>query len=181
MTSIGVHLTVDRPVGIPHQKLGYDPRNLWTPAYGLTKFSDLFCTDRQLVALTTFSDLVPEARRKVLEDALAAGLTTDARLAGGRTGAEAYADAVVTYLGIGVSKATDYHRLLCAWRSDVKNEGVGHLFARQAIPMVLGLLRRQPTVFVVGDLRDQYTWIAKAVKRLPPGPDPTFPKRCCDA
>ena len=38
------------------------------PLYGLTKFSDLF-TARQLVALTTFSDLVEEARERVKRDA----------------------------------------------------------------------------------------------------------------
>ena len=39
--------------------------------------SDLF-TPRQLVALTTFSDLVQEARERVKRDALAAGLPTTA-------------------------------------------------------------------------------------------------------
>ncbi len=39
--------------------------------YGMTTFGDLF-TDRQLVALNTFSDLVHEARAKIEADALAA-------------------------------------------------------------------------------------------------------------
>ena len=38
--------------------------------------ADLF-THRQLVALTTFSDLVQEARERVKRDALAAGLPDD--------------------------------------------------------------------------------------------------------
>lgn len=33
---------VDRPGDVPNEDLPYDPRNVWTPAYGLTKFSDLF-------------------------------------------------------------------------------------------------------------------------------------------
>ena len=45
-----------------------DPRNFWTTQYGLTKYGDLF-TARQLVALTTFSDLVQEARERVKLDA----------------------------------------------------------------------------------------------------------------
>ena len=40
-------------------------------------FADLF-TDRQLVALTTFSDLVAEAREKVLADALMTAMDADA-------------------------------------------------------------------------------------------------------
>ena len=61
---------------------------------------DLF-TPRQLVALTTFSDLVQEARERVKRDALAAGLPDDGkRLDAGGTGATAYADAVAVYLGV---------------------------------------------------------------------------------
>src|SRR5699024_4836263 len=90
---------VSRPEDVPDQELGFDPRNLWTPDYGLTRFSDLF-TNRQLVALTTFSDLVSEARERVVKDALEAGMPAGDRLAAGGTGAEAYGDAVATYLGM---------------------------------------------------------------------------------
>ena len=41
-------------------------------------WGDLF-TPRQLVALTTFSDLVQEARERVKRDALAAGLPDDGK------------------------------------------------------------------------------------------------------
>ncbi|MDE0178858.1 MAG: DUF1156 domain-containing protein, partial [Gammaproteobacteria bacterium] len=44
----------------PENALPSNPRDFKTPNYGLTSFGDLF-TDRQLVALTTFSDLVAEA------------------------------------------------------------------------------------------------------------------------
>jgi putative DNA methylase len=74
---------VDRPVDVPDQELGKDPRNLWTPQYGLSRFSDLF-TNRQLLALTTFGDLVGEARERVVQDG----------------GSSDYADAVATYLGL---------------------------------------------------------------------------------
>ena len=49
--------------------------------YGLTTWGSLF-TDRQLVALTTFSNLVQEVREKVLADAKAADIgSNDQRLA----------------------------------------------------------------------------------------------------
>jgi adenine-specific DNA methylase len=48
-----------------------DKRWFSPPQYGLPTFADLF-TPRQLTALTTFSDLVGEARAKVLADARAA-------------------------------------------------------------------------------------------------------------
>src|SRR5439155_4679250 len=66
--------------------------------YGMTKWSDLF-TDRQLVALTTFSGMVQEARERVKRDALAANQPDDGKpLATGGTGATAYADALAVYL-----------------------------------------------------------------------------------
>ena len=59
---------------------------------------DLF-TPRQLVALTTFSDLVAEAMERVERDAANADLPKDERpLRDGGGGATAYAEAVGVYL-----------------------------------------------------------------------------------
>ena len=46
------------------------------PLYGLATFGDIF-TDRQLVALTTFSDLVGEARERIRASAAASGMADD--------------------------------------------------------------------------------------------------------
>ena len=87
-----------KPLWRPETTLPDDPRNFWTVQYGLKTYGDLF-TPRQLVALTTFSDLVGEARERVKRDALAAGLKDDGKpLNDGGTGAQAYADAVAVYL-----------------------------------------------------------------------------------
>ena len=53
---------VPRPEDVPDSELAHDPRWLsQRRRYGMTQFADLF-TNRQLTALTTFSDLVGEAR-----------------------------------------------------------------------------------------------------------------------
>lgn len=70
--------------------------------YGFQKFANYF-TPRQLVALTTFSDLVAEARQRVLDDAKKATSDDGVRLADGGAGADAYSDAITTYLGMAVS------------------------------------------------------------------------------
>ncbi|MCD9153322.1 DUF1156 domain-containing protein [Aeromicrobium duanguangcaii] len=158
---------VDRPPGSPNQKLGHDPRNLWTPAYGLTKFSDLF-TNRQLVALTTFSDLVSEAREKVLQDAVASGLTAGARLADGGDGAEAYADAVATYLAMGVSRTTDLNNSLVTWSNS--RDQARNLFARQAIPMAWDFVEVSPFARAAGDLSIATETQAEAIDKLPATP-----------
>jgi len=133
--------------------------------YGFTTFGDYF-TPRQLVALTTFSDLVGEARTRVLRDAIAAGLRDDATpLAEGGTGAMAYADAVVTYLGMAVSRLSDISNTLCTWEN-TKTQ-VRHLFTRQAIPMVWDFA--EPNVFSksAGDYGISLGNLIKALETTP--------------
>src|SRR3989441_10664734 len=96
------------PLGVPETYLPEQALSFRVQLYGMVKHRDLF-TPRQLVALTTFSDLVREVREKVLSDASFAGLPTDdVSLNSGGTGADAYADTVATYIGLGVSKMTEY-------------------------------------------------------------------------
>jgi len=104
------------------------------PLYGLKTFGDLF-TPRQLVALTTFSDLVMEARERVLEDAVKAGMPDNGKgINDGGTGTTAYADAVATYLAFAVDKLADRNSVISSWAID--REHSINTFARQAIPMV---------------------------------------------
>ena len=124
---------VERPESTPPGELFDWPGRINVVRYGLTEFSDLF-TNRQLLALTTFSDLVIEARERVLRDALAAGAHRGDRLESGGSDAEAYADAVATYLGLVVSKMTNLSSTLTSWMAD--RGAFREVFARQAIPMV---------------------------------------------
>ncbi|HBP53068.1 MAG TPA: hypothetical protein DD643_01355 [Synechococcus sp. UBA8638] len=114
-----------------------NPRDFRTPDYGLAYFGDLF-TDRQLVALNTFSHLVHEARQQIEADGLAAGCSPDPTpLRDGGTGAKAYAEAVSVYLGFCIDKLADLANSLCSWESAAQCPR--HLFNRQAIPMVWDL------------------------------------------
>ncbi|MHB9060121.1 MAG: DUF1156 domain-containing protein [Desulfobacteria bacterium] len=112
--------------------------------YGFRTFGDYF-TPRQLVALTTFSDLVQEVREKVKQDALAYGLPNfpsraktkeeDTRsLDAGGTGATAYADAMAVYLAFLVSQVANHSSSACGWNS--ANTQMRSVFARQGITMV---------------------------------------------
>ncbi len=97
----------EKPIWKPETALPGDMRAFWTPPYGLRTFGDLF-TDRQLVALTTFSDLVHETRSEIERDALSAGFSDDPTpLRDSGTGAKAYAEAVSVYLALtGISQMT---------------------------------------------------------------------------
>ncbi len=155
---------VECPKDVPSETLPYDPRNLWTPSYGLTKFSDLF-TNRQLVALTTFSDLVGEMHKRVLSDALASGVDEGESLEAGGTGARAYADAIATYLALGVSRLADYSNSLATW--DATRDSATHLFTRQAIPMNWSFIEVNPFSGSSGNYFSLLNGICKVILRIP--------------
>jgi putative DNA methylase len=154
------------PENVPSQPLGHDPRNLWTPAYGITRFSDLF-TNRQLTALTTFSDLIREARDQVLADAIAGGAIQGNRLTEGGTEAEAYADAVATYLSQAMSRLSSTNSSVCRWNSAPSKESVSDTFARQAIPMTWDFA--EGNIFCKGpcDIDWSATWVSRTLDMLP--------------
>lgn len=157
---------VDRPASAPNTQMPPQAPSFRVQAYGMTGHADLF-TNRQLMALTTFSDLVENARQRILEDAAAAGLPSDARLADGGTGAEAYADAVATYLGMAISRLADYGGTISTWMPDPKNEGLRNTFARQAIPMTWDFAEANPFSESSGNLGFMLRGISRVLDELP--------------
>jgi len=136
------------------------------PMYGMYTWGDAF-TPRQLVALTTFSDLVGEAITKVREDALAACMTDDGKgLDDGGTGATAYAQAVGVYLGFGVSHLTRYSCTICGWNKT--NENVAQAFGRQAIPMTWDFAEANPLDSPL-DITTTVQWPASAIQSMQVG------------
>ncbi|SKA70039.1 DUF1156 domain-containing protein [Desulfobaculum bizertense] len=126
----------------PTLDINYHPRDIKTQIYGLMKYGDLF-TDRQLVALTCFSDLVQEAREKAIQLFVKAGGEDDGvSLSEGGTGATAYGDAVAVYLSFAVDKGTNYWSTLCAWSTST--EKMISTFGRQALPMVWDYTESNP-------------------------------------
>jgi len=103
--------------------------------YGITRWSDLF-TQRQLVAMTAFSDLVQEVRDEVKGDALAAGMANDNQgIATGGVGALGYAGAVAVYLAFAADKAAEGSTASCTWSPLPSKLHVVSTFGRQALPM----------------------------------------------
>lgn len=145
------------------QALGFRVGN-----YGMTKWSDLF-TSRQLVALTTFSDLVQEARERAKRDAVVSGWASEGKpLADGGTGAEAYADAVGVYLGLGVGRSANYWSSQTPWGGDF----IVQTFGRQAIPMVWDHAEGNPFSSSTGNWTGALDWIEKViVNALPASQD----------
>ena len=144
--------------------------------YGFNTFGDYF-TSRQLVALTTFSELVGEARGRVLEDAKASRSTNPAqagsladdrvRLDDGGSGATAYADAVSVYLACAVSRISDYCNSLASWNPT--NENIGHLFQRQGIPMTWSFAELNPNWDRLS-IQIAAEWVAGSLTNVPSHP-----------
>jgi putative DNA methylase len=154
-----------KPEWAPENLLPENPRDFKTPNYGLTKFSDLF-TSRQLLTLTTFSDLVQEARERAKCDAQAAGRPDDGKpLAEGGTGATAYADAVGTYLGLAVSKETVFLVTQARWRAGEGKSAPA--FGRQALPMVWDFADLNPFAGAGGDFKGIIEGIEKTLQNSP--------------
>jgi len=122
-----------KPEWKPEVAMPENPRWFSPPLYGLKTYGDLF-TARQLVALTTFSDLVQEAREQVKADALAAGGWVETvPLSEGGSGTVAYSDAVGVYLSFAISRLCDYNSSIATWKPS--GEQVMQTFKRQALPM----------------------------------------------
>ena len=153
------------PAWNPEVAMPENPRWFSPPLYGLTTYGDLF-TPRQLVALTTFSDLVTEARARVERDAIVAGLPDDSRpLRDGGTGAEAYTEAVGVYLGIGIDRLADRSSTICGW--DVGYRKIRNTFGRQAIPMVWDYAEGNVFSNSTGNFASQLEWIEKFLVEVP--------------
>jgi len=135
------------------------------PLYGMNTFADLF-TPRQVVALTTFSDLVMEARERVRKDAIKAGMPDDGiGINDGGTGATAYADAVATYLGMTVSRLSNRTSTICFW--DNGSEKIQQVFARQAIPMTWDFVEANPFSRSTGNWLGQLIFPAENIESVP--------------
>jgi len=129
------------------------------PMYGMPTWGDAF-TPRQLVALTAFSDLVQEAREQAKRDAMAAGWSDDGKLLDiGGTGAQAYADAVGVFLGLGVGRSANYWSSLTPWGG----EFIVQTFGRQAIPMVWDYAEGNPLSASTGNWTGAIEWIEKVI------------------
>jgi putative DNA methylase len=155
-----------RPEWKPEVAMPENPRWFSPPLYGLKSYGEVF-TPRQLVALTTFSDLVSEVRERIRPDAIASGLPDDRiPLRDGGSGAEAYAEAVAVYLACGISRSADFWSNLCIWANQPKNELVTHLFGRQAIPMAWDYAEANPFSASGGNFEKNLSYVAMGIDFL---------------
>ena len=116
--------------------------------YGFTHWYEIF-TNRQLTALTTFSDLVSEVQKQIISIG----------------GNKEYAHAVGVYMSFVISKLADRGSAVCGW--DVSREGLRNTFGRQAIPMVWDYAESNPFSNSSGCFDNMLDWVTKAISHFP--------------
>jgi len=136
--------------------------------YGMTKWSDLY-SERQLVALSTFSALVAEATEHARTQILSTHPESDNRgLDDGGAGAKAYAEALATYLTLGIGRCADFWCSIATWSSAPKNELVSHAFTKQALPMTWDFAEANPFSESGGNFTQNLSFVAKCVEAFTP-------------
>ncbi|HEU5369090.1 MAG TPA: hypothetical protein VFU69_11525 [Ktedonobacterales bacterium] len=155
-----------KPNWLPDEEMNQDTSDLVSGrGYGITHWFEIF-TPRQLVALTTFSDLVTEVRTQIQKDAIVAGLASvDTHINGGGSDVATYATALATYLAFIVDKTAEYNCTLVPWYS--KEDRPKGVFARQAIPMVWDFAEVNPLGSIGGTFIASMNIIADAVENTP--------------
>lgn len=128
--------------------LGFSAR-----AYGFTEWHQLF-TERQLTALTTFSDLLREVRVLVKQHG----------------SEDAYANLLNTYLALALDKTVAGNCTFARWGTQA--EAVLHLFSRQAIQTVWDFPEANPFAKLGHTWMNNVEWIAKVVEQLPVSANP---------
>ncbi len=109
--------------------------------YGFETFGDYF-TDRQQVSLGTFSAVISDARQMIKDHA------NQALPSAAKSQADAYADAVSTYLALALSRLTDFCNALATWRPT--NSDLRNLFSQQGIGMAWDFAELNPFADLLG-------------------------------
>jgi putative DNA methylase len=153
------------PSDVPHTNLPDQALGFRVQLYGMTQHWQLF-TPRQLVVLTTFSDLVVEARQQIYSDAIAAGISSnDTKLSNGGDGAWAYAEAISVYLAFLVDQLANHQSSLCSWNST--NSQMRNVFARQTLSMNWDYAESNPFCESSGSYHNLFDRLLKGFSAIP--------------
>lgn len=166
-----------KPAWEPDGSFVEDARAFTPCIYGLREWRHLFSA-RQLVALTTFADLIEETRSQAIRDALASGMPDNKQsLDSGGTGATAYGDALSVYLAFAVDRLADAGSTLASWTP--QRDTIRSTFARQALSMVWDYAEVNPFSDSAGNILGAVEWASKVLELVPGHPPGSA--ACADA
>ena len=133
---------------IPSQKMPTTSILVSGRGYGITHWYQLF-TDRQLAALTTLSDLIPEIRSLIGEH----GADTE------------YTNIVCTYLALAIGRSANGWSRHTRWQNS--GDFIVGVFARPVVPMIWDFAEANVFSTSTQNWMAQVEWIAKVLDYLP--------------
>lgn len=152
------------PTWTPDLEISGSTQYLGVKPYGMHTFGDIF-TDRQLLALQTFSSLIRDVRGSVIDSATSAGLEPNGiPIEDGGEGAEAYADAVQLYLAFALTKLADRGSTICTWYTE--RDSTTHTFSRQSIPMTWDFAELNTLLDGTGSFVGAIDWTAESIEGI---------------
>ena len=132
-----------KPLGrLPDNALGFV-----THRYGFTTWGDHF-TDRQLVALTTFSSILTDVYNLMVE----------------HRSSQEYAQAIITYLALAIGRSATAWSSFTTWQN--LGDFVAQVFAIQAIQMRWDFPEANPFSSSTQNWMAQIEWISRAVEHF---------------
>ena len=135
---------------VPQQRMPMSTYKVSGRAYGITHWKELF-TKRQLTALTTLSETLPQVHSAIIE----------------QYGTPEYADSVCTYLALAIGRTTDSGSSFARWQNS--GNKIAGVFDRQAIPMVWDFAEANIFSSSSRNWMGQIEMVAKVVEELPTG------------
>lgn len=137
-----------KPDWRPNSKLPERALGISVQSYGIENWHDLF-TERQLTALTTFSNLTADAAAQAREHGAS----------------EQYANIIRTYLALAIGKFSDSHSSFSTYH--LPRECVRTVFTRQAIPMAWDFAEGNPFANAAGTWTLVLDKITKSMEVFP--------------
>lgn len=145
---------------LPEKALGFRVQN-----YGMDKHYKLY-TNRQLIALTTFSDLVKETRDNILNDRYYQGSYLNyPNFQNKNCKPTDYPNAIATYLSLPIGRAADYWSTISIWHTG--NQQVAHMFTKQTIQMTWDFVEANPFSGSTGSWESLLSTTLAAFRGLP--------------
>jgi len=137
-----------KPEWRPSGRILEEAMSFRVQGYGIAEWQELF-TERQLMGLTTFSDLIPLIGDSVIQDG----------------GDKEYAKAVQTYLALAIGRITNSCSSFSVWEST--SNKVAGTFSRQAVQTVWDFPESNPFCTQTQNWMAQVEWVARVVDRMP--------------
>jgi putative DNA methylase len=150
-----------------HQEVALSPKPTWFPdeemntntpnlvsgrGYGITHWHEIF-TQRQLIALAIYTELIEVVRQKILKLAFE-----------NKNIAQDYSKAIATYLSFARDKMIDANTSFCSWQIDPPR--LRSTFGRQALPMVWDYAEANVFGDAAGDFQRPVESLCEVLDRL---------------